>query len=492
LADGDDFAWTDTLQTADVTIRCTDAPIRIGGKPYEGGTLKLPMNGPIDILVESLKPRVLRGRGSDGSHIELGLSPAPASSAALDVAILVDHSGSMNSIVRQGERGETTTHELVISGLQTLSPVLRRGDVIDLWEFDSTPRHIGKAAGDHPGELAALAQRLSPPQGGTEIGLALEKVLSTSEAGSVLLITDGNSYALDVHRLARRGKRISVILAGDDSLEANVGHLAALSGGEILIVAGDQVDKVFAAAAESLRTPAGSVAADPSEFHFGGQVIRLKQSPGEAASGRTPFEHGVAAVAAALRLPRLAEDDAAALAEAEGLVTHLTSLVLLDDAGAAQDGLPLRRRVPLSRHGAVMASMCIAPSGSPGSQGVLYSMAGAPAPRQNLPMTANLAGMIRALADAIDWDTQGPLLARGDPAKLPPKTAGDIAGLTKVPGFLRLARSYGVDPLRLAIALVAWCASQSGDRGATRVFKVLEKEVGLESVAGIATSLGLD
>ena len=165
------------------------------------------MNGPVDIFVESWSPRVLAGHGADGSRIEISRSPVPTSSAALDAPILVDHSGSMNSIVRQGERGETTTHELVISGLRTLSPCLRRGDVLDLWEFDSTPRNIGKAAaGDDPGALAALAQHLTPPQGGTEIGLALETVLSTSEAGS----TDGNSHALDVHKLARRGKRIEV------------------------------------------------------------------------------------------------------------------------------------------------------------------------------------------------------------------------------------------------------------------------------------------
>jgi hypothetical protein len=492
LSDGDDFAWTDTVQTADVTIRCTDAPVHIEGKTYEGGTLKLPMNGPIDISVDNWSPGVLAGRGADGSRIELNLSPAPVSSAALDVAILVDHSGSMNSKVRKGERGETTTHELVISGLHTLSPILRRGDVIDVWEFDSTPRHVGNVTGDHPGALKALAGRLTPPQGGTEIGLALETVLSTSEAGSILLITDGNSHALDVHKLAGRGKRISVILVGDDSLEANVGHLAALSGGEIFIAAGDQVDKVFAAAVEALRTPAGSGAADRSKFHFGGQIIRLKRSPGEAASERTPFEHGVAAMAAALLLPRLEEDDAAALAETEGMVTHLTSLVLVDNAGAVQEGLPLRRRVPLSRPGTVLASMSMAPSLSSRSRGVMFSVGDQFAPSPNLPIPANLADMIRALADAIDWDTQGPLLARGDTSKLPKKSAGDVAKLTQDSGFVRLARSHGADPLHLAIALMAWCASQSGDRAATRVFKALEKENGLGNIGGIATSLGLD
>jgi hypothetical protein len=492
LSDGDDFAWTDTVQTADVTVRCTDAPIRIGGKTYEGGTLKLPMNVPIDISIESWTPRVLAGRGADGSRIELNLSPAPVSSAALDIAVLVDHSGSMNSKVRKGERGETTTHELVISGLHTLSPTLRRGDVIDVWEFDSTPRHVGKAAGDHPGALKTIAGRLTPPQGGTEIGQALETVLSTSEAGSILLITDGNSHALDVHKLAGRGKRISVILVGDDSLEANVGHLAALSGGEIFIAAGDQVDKVFAAAVEALRTPAGMGEREPSKFHFGGQVINIKRSRGEAVSGRTPFEHGVAAVAAALLLPRLGENDAANLAEAEGMVTHLTSLVLVDHAGATQEGLPLRRRVPLAEPASDISFMRVAASASPRPQSMLSSITRHFASSQIQPVTADLADKIRSLADAIDWDTQGPLIAQGDTAKLPAKIASDIAKLTRVTGLLRLARSYGADPLHLAILLIAWCASQSGDRAATRVFKVLEKEIGHGNIASITASIGLD
>jgi hypothetical protein len=43
--------------------------------------------------------------------------------------------------------------------------------------------------------------------------------------------------------LARRGRRISVVLVGEDSLEANVGHLAALTGGDIFVSAGADVTK---------------------------------------------------------------------------------------------------------------------------------------------------------------------------------------------------------------------------------------------------------
>jgi hypothetical protein len=67
-----------------------------------------------------------------------------------------------------------------------------------------------------------------------------------------------------------------------------------------------------------------------------------------APSERTVEMRAVAAIAASVMLPRLATADAARLAEAEGLVTHLTSLVLVDEVGAAQEGLPASRKVPLA------------------------------------------------------------------------------------------------------------------------------------------------
>jgi hypothetical protein len=164
----------------------------------------------------------------------------------------------------------------------------------------------------------------------------------------------------------------------------------------------------------------------------------------------------------------------------------------VDDAGAAQEGLPLRRRVPLSTPAGDISFMRVAASVPPRSPSMLSSIGRHFASSQKQPATADLADMIRSIADTIDWDTQGPPLAQGDTAKLPARTAADLANLIKVTGLLRLARSYGADPLHLAILLMAWCASQSGDRAATRVFKVLEKEIGPRSIAGITASFGLD
>jgi hypothetical protein len=44
----------------------------------------------------------------------------------------------------------------------------------------------------------------------------------------ILLITDRKSFALDVHALARFGRRVCLVLIGEDSLEANVGFTVPL------------------------------------------------------------------------------------------------------------------------------------------------------------------------------------------------------------------------------------------------------------------------
>jgi hypothetical protein len=53
-------------------------------------------------------------------------------------------------------------------------------------------------------------------------------ILNTADHGIILLITDRKSFALDVHALARFGRRVCLALIGEDSLEANVGFTVPL------------------------------------------------------------------------------------------------------------------------------------------------------------------------------------------------------------------------------------------------------------------------
>src|SRR5205085_8795109 len=92
---------------------------------------------------------------------------------------------------------------------------------------------------------------------------------------------------------------------------------------------------------------------------------RVVASWGETSErAQTPEARRVGATAAMLAIPLMREDEAAKLAEAEGIVCHLTSLVLIDDAGERHQGLPAARKVALSNprtasRGAVLA--CMAP-----------------------------------------------------------------------------------------------------------------------------------
>ena len=56
---------------------------------------------------------------------------------------------------------------------------------------------------------------------------------------------------------------------------------------------------------------------------------------------------GVAACAAGLVLARMSEADAADVAERAGIASHLTSLVLVDQTVAGQEGIPAMRKVRL-------------------------------------------------------------------------------------------------------------------------------------------------
>ena len=142
---------------------------------------------------------------------------------------------------------------------------------------------------------------------------------------------------MDVQALARTGRRFSVVLVGEDSLEANVGHLAALTGGEIFVSAGADLAEVLNAALLSLRTKHHAISpitGKPQHISVrrAGMTLTAKWQEAEDLMEETVERRAVAALAASLALPALDTESAARFAETEGLVTHLTSLVLVDEA----------------------------------------------------------------------------------------------------------------------------------------------------------------
>ncbi|MFC7557389.1 hypothetical protein ACFQU7_41965 [Pseudoroseomonas wenyumeiae] len=167
--------------------------------------------------------------------------------------------------------------------------------------------------------------------------------------------------------------RFTVVLVGEDSLAANVGHLAALTGGQIFVSSGLNLPEVLPRAIASMRVPRlrqakvpQGLAVSTAEALAGGMRIAARWSQPQRAAP-APYEEvsrAVAAYAAWLALPCLEEKDAAELAEAEGVVCHLTAMVLVDEAGEAQDGLPAQRKVPLMTPRTAQSRMRLRPVAS--------------------------------------------------------------------------------------------------------------------------------
>jgi hypothetical protein len=238
---------------------------------------------------------------------------------------------------RERSAGPLRKHDVMVAGFQEAARGLLPSDRIRLWIFGNSATVVGAASGGE--EFNRLASDLQNLGSGTEIGASLSEATQNSEATDVILVTDGKSHSIDVQVLARTGKRFTVVLVGEDSLEANVGYLAALTGGKIFVATGSDADSAIKAAFASIRSRhvvTGRIDGAPYKVTARRAGMEIKVAWGGTAEGEaTADARAIAAMAASLAIPALDEDRAAALAEAHGIVCHLTSLVLVDEAGAA-------------------------------------------------------------------------------------------------------------------------------------------------------------
>ena len=163
-------------------------------------------------------------------------------------------------------------------------------------------------------------------------------------------MTDGKTWRADVQRAAGSGARITAVLVGADSFDAMVGHMAALTGGQALAVANDDVGATIETALAFMRRPKGRLAGQidngrPARLHTMRAGCAIDATWTGARTKSAP--DAIGRFAAALALPLLDESEASALAEAHGLCTHLTSLVLVDEAGAGVEGIAETRKTPI-------------------------------------------------------------------------------------------------------------------------------------------------
>jgi hypothetical protein len=475
-----------------ISVIASDDEVMLHGRPMEGASARTPLNRPIDLSTALQAPRELVGRFADGSAVTLKLAPTAAADAPLDLAILIDRSGSMAVPCEAGRVG--TKHQAVVAGLGVAALGLGAQDDIDLWQFNTGVESLG--ATDGPG-LPHLLHRLAPPGGGTEIGAAIGAVLRGSHARDVLVVTDGLSHALDVQVLARSARRISVLLIGEDSLEAGIGRLAALTGGEIFVAAARELAATTETAMAVLRATPGSAPAaaggDELSATRAGLDISAKWHVPSSAPVNEHLERAIGAFVAALRLPGLDVAAAVDLAVAEGLICHLTSLVLVDEAAKASSYLAPLRKVALPRPGVtismappstlVMADM--APSGRWPTIAREACAPQEPAIRRTsfLRRRPTLVERVKPgprppLTGAFRWSDWRTALVQGDLKPMPAPLQAEVERLAASASLVEIAGKIGLTPVRLVIAALA---TLSNDRYALRIARrILEgRDAGL-------------
>jgi hypothetical protein len=509
LSESVDLRGGGPQRSAAISLRCGAGRARLIG--CEGGaagdqalSATVGLHAPIDIevqgwLIQGCAQAPLRGVAADGAVVTLSITPDAAPEAPLDAVVLVDRSGSMAAAAVHGD--PRSMHQMAVDGLRRMAATLGADDRCALWEFSHQATRVGA-------DLATALHRLGPPSGGTEIGLALATVLDGEAGRDVIVLTDGKSHALDVQALAASGRRIHAVLIGEDSLEAHIGTLAALTGGALL--AADPADlhsslgTVFAAARRT-KLPAPMIAEPPVHVttSVNGLLLDARWSApigdeaagDEAAGDAEPDGTGraVAALATALVLPRMTAEAATALAVREGLVCHLTSLVLVQTDGETQTGLPARRRIALSDPRVARACVPLQAFAPPPMDGQIASAAPPAGFAAAGPAMARSAhaepASLRSVAAGIDWDRDPGALAKGSLGGLDPIIVEAILRTAADRRVKALAALLGVAAVTLVIGLLAFRAT--AEPSAQRIARTVLRGCDTATIADLCVELGL-
>lgn len=511
LSDVDDLITDGPVLTGSISVQSVTGGVTVNGVGVTGEPLSITLDSPLNIVVPNWQPADVVGVSADGRKVALAIEPATSTDKTIEAAVLVDHSGSMQGAV-DNSSSAITVHEAVCNGLRSAAQGLPDNSQIDLWEFDTEVDFVGSA--DNTVSLQLKVDELCEPRDGTEIGRALEHVSARTSVRDIILITDGKSYSLNVQALARRGKRITVVLVGQDSLEANVGHLAALTGGEIFVALdGDVAPAIlssFKAVARPQRREICEVEDFTSQYRSGMDVsVQWSSRAGSVRDDALPENLAVAAFSASLALPMLEAKGAAKLAEEEGIVSHLTSLILVDHNGKRQSGLPAMRKIAAPRAATPRASKRSVRSTASRAPALRALYSAAPEvgvdratsrqkfshgrsksviiePRRkraaiaaSRPSNGKLdqlfARLLAPHSGKIDWANATKALEKGDLSGIPAVLAVKLEIAAHDPRLKAKADQLDMDPLVLAIGLLARLAA-SGDRAAERIARRIFKE----------------
>lgn len=422
--------------THHAALTVTGADAVLADRPLQAGrAVAIALDRAIELRIPDAGFAPVTGMAADGRRVSLRFQPQVTGEQPLDLAVLVDRSGSTSS--RAG-LGDQSIWSAISAGLAQTFDMLHDTDRIVLWQFDDRCDFLGAASGR---SAARLVHKLGKPNTGTELGKAVTKLISHG-ARDILVLTDGQTWAGVVDDLAGSDCRISAVLVGAGSLDANIGHLVTLTGGQIYYAPGDDVAAALGSALMAARVP-GTAAQGRSEWgrplhvtcQRGGVTIAADWTQ---TASPAPTD-AIGRFAAALALPLLAPPDSLTLALDHGLCTHATSLVLVDEAGVATNLVPETRKVPLSQ------------PHSGGSDGpMIYSARSMLC--ESLPSVLDVT---RDLAHAIDWDTAANLFLQGDLSQLTRAERRYLGRMCSKVAFIDAAAARGVPVEWVGLACIA-------------------------------------
>lgn len=381
-----------------VSIRSSSGQAFVNGELPKAGAVSVKLNDVISVRVEELIIESLSETAADGRRVRVDFAPDIAGEQALDIDVMIDTSGSMGERPTTRMDGHTTKFQIVEEGLKRAFAKLGKEDTVGIWEFNDYCHCHGRSSGP---SVAGLLGGIAARNKGTNLAEAVAKTVASRKQPQILLITDGRAgRMIDVQAALAAGARITVVLVGEDSLEVNVGYLASQSGGKMFVVAGTDAGKAIEAAIASMRSAASPVEQINGELT---QVVRglsgvtLTATWG-AEGGREAT--GVAALAAHLAMSSLDEERAGALAASEGIVSHLTSIVLVDEEGASLDDLPEQRKVGLPESVLSGATRGLSLSAS-GGGAAMYSASLSAAPGSSNGLSRGAGGQFRSMKSAV-------------------------------------------------------------------------------------------
>ena len=188
------------LRRAELSIHVdSGSPRLLGGRPIGKDATTIPLDRAIEISVPGAHFGTLGGYDAKGRVVRLSLTPAPVGKRKFEASVLFDRSGSTGELI-SGEEGflegrtvGATVWDAMRSGLVKAFAELRPSDRASLWQFDNTCQLLGESSGP---DAAALALKLEAPDGGTELGAAIETAIAAGSRDLLFVLTDGKDLGV--------------------------------------------------------------------------------------------------------------------------------------------------------------------------------------------------------------------------------------------------------------------------------------------------------